>query len=300
MANFKSFDRNAFKKKGMGMNDFTKEKVLLAIGILAVIAVLVGLRFSYVIVKPGTVGVKMVFGEVQQDVLEEGLHLIMPIMTRVILINIRIQKIEAEASASSKDLQVVTSRVALNFNLSAKKAHEIYQKIGLGYQETVIQPAIQESVKSTTSKFTAEELITRRTDVKNKVYDEILKRLEIYNIKVREFSIIDFNFSREFNNAIESKQVAEQAALRAKNDLQRIKTEAEQVRAKAEGEAQAKLEIARAEAESQRLQRETLTENLIQLRAIEKWNGVLPTMMTGEGSSAFIDVTSILKDKKRK
>ncbi|MEM7027973.1 MAG: SPFH domain-containing protein [Chloroflexota bacterium] len=264
---------------------------LIALIVLAILAIgLSSLIFE--VVPPGTVGVQTYFGAVQDEVLPEGLHVIFP-GTRVIPIDVRIQKIEAEASASSKDLQIVTSKVALNFFLDKELANLIFQNLGLNYQTTIIGPAIQESIKSTTAQFTAEELITRRPDVKESVFLSIRERLAERNIVVTDFSIIDFNFSSEFNRAIEEKQVAEQRALRAQNDLDRIRTEAEQTRARAEGEAQAHLEIAKAEAESQELLRETLSPEIIQLRAVEKWNGVLPTVMGNGESSLFFEFANI-------
>lgn len=245
---------------------------------------------AFVIVEPGSVGVLTHFGAVQDEILPEGLHCVVPFRTKVVALNVRVQKIEAEASASSKDLQIVTSKVALNFYLDKAHANTIFQSLGLDYRQTIIEPTIQESVKSATAKFTAEQLITQRPDVKEAIFTDIKQRLTKSQIVVTDFSILDFSFSREFNLAIESKQVAEQAALRARNDLTRIKTEAEQVRAKAEGEAQAKLELAKAEAESQRLLRETLDDQIIQLRAIERWDGHLPLSTGGDGSGAFFDV----------
>ena len=263
---------------------------LIILGALVVIGLII-FSLAFESVPSGNVGVQTYFGAVQDEVLPEGGHFVFP-GTQIVPIDVRVKKIEAEASASSKDLQVVTSRVALNFFLDKEKANVIFQNLGLDYQTTIIQPAIQESIKSTTAQFTAEELITRRPDVKQTVSLNITERLAQRNIKVTDFSIIDFNFSSEFNRAIEEKQVAEQRALRAQNDLDRIRTEAEQARAKAEGEALANLEIARAEAEAQELLRSTLSPEIIQLRTVEKWNGVLPTVMGGE-SSLFFDFTNL-------
>ena len=183
---------------------------------------------SYHLIQPGTVGVITHFGAVQDEILPEGLHFITPVKTKVIPIDVRIQLVEDQASASSKDLQIVTSRVALNFYLSKTKANIIFQELGLKYEKTIIAPTIQESVKSTIAKFDAEEVITLRPKVKQMIFEDIKTRLEKNNIIVTEFSIVDFSFSSEFNKAIEEKQIAEQSALRAKNDLERIKTEAEQ------------------------------------------------------------------------
>lgn len=246
---------------------------------------------SYHIIHPGTVGVITHFGAVQETILPEGLHLITPVKTKVVPLTVRIQLVEDEASASSKDLQIVTTRVALNFYLSKDKANIIFQELGLNYETTIIAPTIQESVKSTIAKFNAEEVITLRPKVKQMIFEDMKERLEKNNIIVTDFSIVDFSFSHEFNKAIEDKQIAEQAALRAKNDLERIRTEAEQVKVKADGDAIAKVEIAKAEAQAQELLRKTISDQIIQLRAIEKWNGVLP-QYSGESSGLFLDIAS--------
>lgn len=280
------------------MSETTKKKILAAVAIGFATVSLVMISKGFALVEAGTVGVVTHFGAVQPVILEEGLHVITPFRTRIVPVNIRVQKVEADASAFSKDLQIVTSRVALNFRADKAKADKIYQKLSLDYYETIIEPRIQESVKSTTAKYTAEQLITKRAEVRNAIYRSVKERLKGNNILVTDFSIVDFSFSREFNRAIESKQVAQQAALRARNDLNRIKTEAEQVIARAKGDAEAKLEIAKAEAEAQKLLRSTLDQKIIRLRAIEKWNGKLPLSLGKEAHGPFFDVVGAAKIRK--
>jgi regulator of protease activity HflC (stomatin/prohibitin superfamily) len=266
----------------------TQPKTVIAL-IAAMLSLIVALN-AFVIVEPGQVGVVTHFGAVQSDILGEGLHLITPMRTKIISMDTRVQKLEAEASASSKDLQVVTSKVALNYFLDKTKANEIFQSLGLNYRSSIVEPTIQETVKSATAQFTAEQLITRRPEVKDRIFQDLRDRLKRSNIIVTDFSILDFSFSREFNRAIEEKQVAEQAALRARNDLTRITTEAEQVTAKAKGEAEARLALAKAEAEAQRMLAETIDDRLLQLRAIEKWDGVMPVALGDGANGTFIDV----------
>lgn len=282
------------------MKSSPSQKAVVTGGAIIAFFVLLLMLNAFVVVEAGTVGVVTHFGAVQKEILPEGLHIVMPVRTTVVPLDVRVQKQEASCSASSKDLQVVTSKVALNFFLEKEHANVIFQELGPRYAYTIIEPTIQESVKSTTSLYTAEQLITQRQRVKEDMFKVIKKRLASNHIHVTDFSIINFNFSDEFNRAIEEKQVAEQAALRAKNDLVRIRTEAEQVRAKAAGEAGARLEIAKAEAESQKLLRETLDPMIIQLRAIEKWNGTLPAAMGDGGNGAFFDVVGALKEIKKK
>ena len=273
--------------------------LFVALGIGGSISLILLIFNTFAIVEPGFVGVVTHFGAVQDELLPEGLHMVMPFRTKVEQLNTRIQKIEAGASASSKDLQIVTSKVALNFQLDPSKANIIFQNLGKDYQNTIIAPTIQESVKSATAQYTAEQLITKRPEVKASISKSIKERLKKNNILVTEFSIVDFSFSREFNRAIEEKQVAEQSALRAKNDLDRIKIEATQVEAKADGEAKARLAIAKAEAQAQKLLRETIDDKILMLRSIEKWDGVLPVSMGSDGAGTFFDVVSAAARKNK-
>jgi regulator of protease activity HflC (stomatin/prohibitin superfamily) len=252
---------------------------------VVVFAILILLFMSFTVVSPGTVGVVVRLGAVQNTTLPEGTHIVTPFITSVVLLNVRIQKLEVDATASSKDLQNVTSKVALNFQLANEKANVTYKNLGLDYSNSIIHPTIQESIKSATAKFTAEELITKRAQVKDDVYTYIKKRLGAYNITVTEFSIVDFSFSPEFNKAIEAKEVAKQKAITAKNDLERIKAEADQ-----------NIEEARGKSESQKLLTTTLDDKILQLKAIEKWDGVLPVVQ-GDAGNAFIDVAAIRRKK---
>ena len=237
----------------------------------------------WVEVGPGQRGIVLNFGAVQNQVLEEGLHLRIPLMQEVVFMDVKLQKAETDAAAASADLQDVSSRVALNYHIVPDKANVVYQKIGLQFKERIIDPAILEVVKAVTAKYTAEELITKRPAVSEAMRQALMERLIVNNIAVDAFSIVIFSFSKIFTEAIESKQTAEQLALKAKRDLDRIKIEAEQ-----------KITAARAEAESLRLQRANISPDLIELRkieanmkAIEKWDGVLP-QVTGGGAIPMI------------
>jgi len=254
-----------------------KKSSVILISIIAILAVFI-IFSSITIVRPGTVGVITYFGAVQDRLLPEGMHFVVPIMTKVEHIDVRVQKVQSKATASSRDLQPVTSEVALNFYVDKTKANLVFQELGPNYISTIIDPTIQESIKSATARFNAEELITKRPEVKELVFKYIKKRLAENHIIVTDFSIVDFNFSKEFNQAIENKQIAEQKALTAENDLKRIKTEAQQ-----------EIEKAKGDAEAQELLKATLDDRVLELKAIEKWDGKLPTVM-GEGSTPFVDL----------
>ena len=238
----------------------------------------------------GERGVVLNFGAVQYKVLDEGLHFRVPLMQEIIRVDVKVQKAETDAAAASADLQDVSSKVAINYHIIPDKANIVYQSIGIQFKERIIDPAVLEVVKAVTAKYTAEELITKRPAVSDAMKLSLTERLLAHNIAVDAFSIVGFSFSKIFMEAIESKQTAEQLALKAKRDLDRIKIEAEQT-----------ITAARAEAESLRLQRANISPDLIELRkieanlrAIEKWNGILP-QVTGAGAVPFIGVGDIQK-----
>jgi len=229
----------------------------------------------------GHVGVITHFGKVDTEVLTEGIHLRVPIYTTITEMNTQIQKIEVEASAASKDLQTVHSVVAVNTHINPASAAIIFQQIGIKYEATVIQPAIQESVKAVTAGYTAEELISKRQEVASQIQDILSAKLKDYHIVIDKFNIINFSFSDSFNAAVEAKQEAEQKALKAKQDLTRIEVEAQQ-----------KIATAKAEAEALKVQKQEITPELLELRkievqskAVDKWNGVNSTTVLGDGDS---------------
>ena len=259
--------------------------------LIAVVVVLVFLFAKpWVEVGPGQRGVVLNFGAVQDNVLGEGLHFRIPVVQEVILLDVRVQKVVTDTIAASSDLQDVTSSIALNYHLIPDKANIVYQTIGISYRERIIDPAILEVVKAVSARYSAEELITKRPQVSEAMRTSLMERLERYNIEVDAFSIVAFSFSKVFTEAIEAKQTAEQLALKAKRDLERVKIEAEQ-----------KVAAAKAEAESLRLQRANISPDLIELRkieanlkAIEKWDGILPQVV-GTGGVPLIGLGDMKK-----
>jgi len=169
----------------------------------------------------------------------------------------------------------VATEIVLNYHLFPDRVNKVYQTIGLEYQKRIIDPAVQEIVKAVTAKFTAEELITKRQFVKDEIKSALHERLMTSHISLDELNITDFQFSKGFNEAIESKQTAEQLALKAQRDLERVKIEGQQ-----------KIVQAKAEAESQR----TISPIILQLRAIEKWDGKFPQVIGGSGALPFINL----------
>jgi len=253
---------------------------LVAVGIIGLM-VLIALINSYTVVQAGERGVVKRFGEIT-DTFGEGLHFRTPFITDVTMIDVRTQRYVSDSSAASKDLQTVTTQVVLNYSLFSDEVDQLVRTIGIEYESKIIDPAIQESVKAATAQFNAEQLITLRPQVSETIRDVLRERLEPRGIRVEDLSITEFSFSEEFARAIESKQVAEQEALRAQRQLERVRFEAEQRVARAEADADARLVEAQAEAEALRLQREVISPALLQLRFIEKWDGVLPRLTAGD------------------
>jgi regulator of protease activity HflC (stomatin/prohibitin superfamily) len=239
----------------------------------------------------GERGIVLNFGAVQDEVLNEGIHFRMPVRQKIIIMDIKIHKIVTDAASASSDLQDVALSVALNYHVIPDKANLVYQTIGVEFKERMIDPAIQEVMKAVTARYTAEELITKRPAVSAEMQESLTKRLLFSNISVDAFSIVSFSFSKIFTDAIEAKQTAEQNALKAERDLDRIKVEAQQT-----------IAAAKAEAEALRLQKMNISPDLIELRkieanlkAIEKWNGILP-QVTGAGAVPFIGVGDVKKN----
>ena len=262
---------------------------------IALLAALAGTVGGCTQVDAGNLGVVTKWGEIQDVALQEGIHFRTPLKTQIINISTRVHKMEASATASSKDLQVVSTKIALNYRLDASRIVEIFRNIGTRnvVENTIIDPALQESLKKATAQYTAEELITKRQEVKETLGDSITKTLKKSDVLVTELSITDFQFDAQYQQAVEAKQVAEQRALTARNDLQRIKVEAEQAEAQARGEANAMLARAEAEAKAQELLRKTISPEIVFLRAVEKWDGKQPTIV-GEGG-AILDLGQIKK-----
>ena len=187
----------------------------------------------------GERGVQLRFGAVTGHIFDEGLYFRIPFIENVQKMDVKIQKDEVPASAASKDLQIVTSKIALNYHLDPDSVNVVWQEIGKNYNTRIIAPSIQEAVKAESAKFTAEELITKREEVKERIKANLTERLFERSIIVDEFNIIDFEFSPAFNAAIEAKVTAEQLKLKAERDLERIKIEKEQQTTQGEAKAKA-------------------------------------------------------------
>ena len=260
-----------------------------ALRFVAGIMIVGGLFYSCIVFVPaGHRGVLLQFLAVK-GVMSEGIHAIIPYVNTVEMVEVRTQKESSEASAASKDLQVVTTSLALNFHVDPTRVTTLYRNVGTDYISRIIDPAVQESIKMVTAQYTAEELIKERARVKHEVEQDITRRLRAYDIMVEPagLSITNFNFSSEFNLAIEAKQVAQQEAEKQRYVLQRAELERQTAITKAKGASQA----ARLNAAALQVQGGS---KVIAREWIEKWDGHVPTVSGNGGGGVIIDINSLL------
>lgn len=265
------FQFNNIAPNGQRMVSGLTPKGRLVIGIPLLIILF--FLFCFRTVGAGQVGIITRFGEVNR-VATSGIAIKLPWpVERIVKMETRVQKEELESAAATEDLQDVNARLALNYALTNETALRVYKELGPEYKERVVTPAVQESFKSSTAQYTAQELITKRAEAKGKAYESIKSRLDKYGIRVVDLNIVNLSYSADFNKAIEAVQVANQNVARARQELETTKVEAEKQITAAQGAA-----------EAQRLQQSTITPQLLQLKAIEKWDGKMPTTTAGEGT----------------
>lgn len=273
-----------------------RNRILLGVGGLVTLFTLLG---TFSIVEPGERGVLVILGKPSETVLEEGFHFKLPYISYIKTLSIRVQKTESHAEAATKDLQRVTATVALNWNLDPKTVNTMYRTVGDEHQisETIISPAVNEVLKASTAKMTAEEVLTKRMELKKTIDDMLLSRLSAYNIIVRDISLVNLDFTTEFNHAVEAKQIAEQKSKQAEYEAQMATQQAKAAVNKAKGEAEANLTIARAQAEGQKLLKQSLTADVLKLEYLKKWDGVLSQVTIGSGAGVMFDVSKLVTKK---
>lgn len=258
----------------------TKITVAIVIGVVALIAFLI--LNPMVIVGAGQRGVVLKWGAVQDKVLNPGIHWITPIAEAVEKMDVQTQKMEIGVLAYSKDIQTVETKIALNYHLKPEMVDKTWKEIGKDFQSRVIDPSVKESVKAATANFTAQELIEQRAKVKDVIKTEMFNRLSNYFV-VDDFSIIDFSFSDQYESAVESKQVAQQKAFEQENITKQIEEQAKQ-----------RVTTATAEAQAIKIQAEAVTQqggaDYVKLKAIEKWNGTVPTTMVPGSTVPFLEL----------
>ena len=286
--------------------------LIVTTGLLLVIGSISFLGFSQI--DAGYRGVKLTWGKVVSDSLPEGLYFYNPISTSMVAIDTRLQREKIQLETYTKDIQQATMKLTVNYNIDPTKAHEIYQRIGLAYQNTLIEPTILSSVKDVVGKVEADKFVNNREVVTQEIKEKISTILAPSHILVQEVAIENIAFSGAFENAIEAKQIATQEAIKAQNETVRVTEEGKQqvIKAKAladsqkaeseakayaikvesEAKAEATKQIGLAEAAAIREKSKALSENskLVELTKAEKWNGALPQNMYGSGPLPFINL----------
>lgn len=245
-------------------------------GVIVFFALILVLN-CFTIVEAGHTGVVVTLGQVNEGVLQEGIHFKIPFVQQVVKIDNRIVKLEVQTEAFSKDLQTVATTLAINYRVDTTKSYSIYKNIGANYEDVLVTPAVNEVLKAITAQYTAEESVTNRALISDGLVDGLNDKLNTIGLYVTDVNIINFDFSEAFITAIEEKQVAQQQLLKAETEKQTAITnaqaEAETIRIKAEAEAEANRTIS-----------ESLTEQILENNKIEKWNGVLP-QVTGDNGA---------------
>ncbi len=278
--------------KIIDVRDKKASRLAVTLGVLAIVIVLFVL--SLAIVPAGSTGVITTFGQVADYTYSEGFHLKIPIAQELVVVSNKIEVYEADSSAVSKDLQTVNSKIAVNFRVRADSSASIYQNIGPDYKTVILMPAVQESMKAVSAKYTAEELISERNRVGEEIKEQLTAKVADYGIQVEKFNIVNFEFTAEFNNAIEQKQVAEQNKLRAETEKEQKKIEAEaeaqKVKIAAEAKAEAIKTEAEAQAEANQKLSESLSQRLVDYQTIEKWNGELPKVASDANPLIALDL----------
>ena len=280
-----------YQNRPVQVNVGKAKGVVIGIIVLIIIGVVIGSAVS--IVDAGFRGVLLHWNavDVTQPPLEEGLHFIVPFQDSVIPLEVRTLKYTKSTTSASQDLQTVSTEITVNYHPTPNSVNYLYKEVGLDYENRVIQPTVEEVVKQVTANYNAEELITKRPQVKADIEVEIAERLNDFNITTEIVSITDFQFSPLFAQAIEAKVEAEQKALKAENDLRRIQVEAEQFEARAQGTAKGNIAEAEGEAEAIRIINEALANNpyYIEWLKTQAWDGKLP-LVVGEGGTPFIQI----------
>lgn len=252
----------------------------IAVGVLVLAFILALITFfsALVVVDTGKVGVVTQYGRVTGREVTEGASWIAPFVQSTTIYDTKVQKENIpELGGATKDLQDVNGTIVLNYQLNRGEVSTLHQRVGSDYSDKLIAPAIQEVFKASVAGYNASELITNRSSVKKEITDGLVLRLEKYGIIINDVSLTDFSFSVAFNNAIEQVQIANQNVLKAKQELEQARVEAEK-----------KVTQAQAQADGYKLQQQSLNDELLRKQWIEKWDGKLPTTLTGDSTALYV------------
>ena len=277
-----------FKDKA---GNFSPFKLILTI--FVVILAVIFLGSSFVVIPAGHTGVALTFGKVEDVVLQEGLHFKVPFVQKIVVVDNRIVKLDVNTEAFSKDLQTITTVVAVNYHVGKESSQTVYKNVGMGFEDVLITPAVNEVLKAVTAKYTAVELVSSRAEVSMLLDEGLNEKMNAYGIFINELNIINWDFSEEYINAVEAKQVAEQNLIKTRTEQEQAlviaNTEAQKRVIAAEAEANEIKVLAQANAESNRIITESISELLIKYQTVSKWDGKLPTVMSGS-DNMLIDI----------
>jgi prohibitin 2 len=273
---------------------------MITFGIIAGI-LLIAIFGSIVTIDTGSLGIVKEFGKVTGAILQPGLAFKNPITQRVVEMSTRVKLVTKTSSSTSKDMQSVGVESAISYQIDSSKILDIYSEYGTNYEAIIIPPIIDTIVKDNMGKLSVAEMLNNREQLRIGIYDDLVAKLRPYNIIVVEYSVVDIQLSAEYDKAIEQKQVAEQNALKAEQELKMIqiqsqqqvavaKANAEATRVNAQADADAILLKAQAQAQANTLLIESLSDEVLRKQWIEKWNGILPTYMLGEDANLLMSV----------
>lgn len=267
------------------MKESKQIKKIIIIGVIAAL-VLIILAGCFSSIPTGCVGIKTRFGKAQEGVMQEGLNFKLPFIEKIVQIDCRTKKIETISEASTKDLQTVNTSIAVNYNVNKDDANKLYREVGKEYETIIISPAILESIKSTMAQYTAEELITKRSEVSAKIQTTLNGKISGRGFKITEFNVTNINFSNEYNKAIETKAVKQQEVVSAQAELEK-----QEILNKKE------ISIAEKDAKVMELQNSQVTDKTLELKKLEvmqqyidKWNGIMPQTMVGDDANPIINL----------
>ena len=258
-------------------------KIILGVIVLFIIITILS---TITTVPTGYVGIKTRFGKVQDNVIQEGLNTKAPFIEKIVKIDCKTKKIEQSTEASSKDLQTVTTSIAVNYNVNKDTANTLYREVGKDYEDIIINPAMLEAIKQSIAQYTAEELITRRNEVSNEIQEILTEKIADKGFSITEFNITNIDFSEAYDQAIEAKAVKQQEVQTAQAELDKQNIQNQKEIAEAEKDAKV-----------MELQNQQITENTLRLKALEiqqafinKWNGGLPGTMLSDNISTLFNV----------
>lgn len=274
--------------------------------VIVIILVVSAALGSFVVIPAGHTGVTVTFGKVSEQVLQEGIHFKVPFAQEIVQIDNRIVKLEVSTEAFSKDLQTVSTVLAVNYRIAKNMSYSIYKEVGAAFEEVLVTPAVNEALKAVVAQYTASDLVSSRSEVSVRLDSELNEKLNARGIYVEDLNIIDWDFSPEYIAAVEAKQVAEQNLIKTKTEQEQqiVIAEAEAQKQVIAAEAEAKSALITAEAEAERIKIEaeaqaeanrilaaSVTKELIDYETVVNWDGKLPSVVLGEnGGSPLVSV----------